>query len=127
VADNLVDYIEHFSPNVRDVFDGYRMMDQIAGLAESDRLYLVVKEFVAVDLHPKVVSGQVRTVVIPPKSGSCAMPSFRYEDKTRALLKILTRSSGYWWQLHLDAVLALTGLRVDQNAHPLPRYAAQPI
>jgi len=22
VADNLVDYIEHFSPNVRDVFDG---------------------------------------------------------------------------------------------------------
>jgi hypothetical protein len=27
VADNLVDYIEHFSPNVRDVFDGFRMMD----------------------------------------------------------------------------------------------------
>ena len=23
VADNLVDYIAHFSPNVRDVFDGY--------------------------------------------------------------------------------------------------------
>jgi hypothetical protein len=57
VADNLVDYIEHFSPNVRDVFDGFRMMDQIADLAKSDRLYLIVKEFAAVDLHPKVVSG----------------------------------------------------------------------
>ena len=57
VADNLVNYIEHFSPNVRDVFDGFRMMDQIADLAKSDRLYLIVKEFAAVDLHPKVVSG----------------------------------------------------------------------
>jgi len=57
VADNLVDYIERFSPNVRDVFDGYRMMDQIVDLAKSDRLYLIVKEFAAVDLHPKVVSG----------------------------------------------------------------------
>lgn len=33
------------------------MMDQIADLAKSDRLYLIVKEFAAVDLHPKVVSG----------------------------------------------------------------------
>jgi len=45
VADNLVHYIEHSSPNVRDVFDGFRMMDQIADLAKSDRLYLIVKEF----------------------------------------------------------------------------------
>jgi type I restriction enzyme M protein len=57
VADNLVDYIEHFSPNVRDVFDGYRMLHQITDLAKSDRLYLIVKEFAAVDLHPKVISG----------------------------------------------------------------------
>lgn len=57
IADNLIDYIEHFSPNVRDVFDGFRMMDQIADLAKSDRLYLIVKEFAAVDLHPKVISG----------------------------------------------------------------------
>ncbi|PJE01733.1 class I SAM-dependent DNA methyltransferase [Mycobacterium sp.] len=56
VADNLVDYIEHFSPNVRDVFDGYKMLDEIANLAKSDRLYLIVKAFAAVDLHPKVVT-----------------------------------------------------------------------
>ena len=30
VADNLVDYIEHFSPNVRDVFDGFGLIDEIA-------------------------------------------------------------------------------------------------
>lgn len=56
VADNLIDYIERFSPNVRDVFEGFRMIDLIEDLAKSDRLYLIVKEFAAVDLHPNVVT-----------------------------------------------------------------------
>ncbi|WP_241178724.1 type I restriction-modification system subunit M N-terminal domain-containing protein [Mycobacterium sp. P7213] len=56
VADNLIDYIEHFSPNVRDVFEGFGMLDEIANLAKTDRLYLIVKEFAAVDLHPDVVT-----------------------------------------------------------------------
>lgn len=56
IADNLIDYIERFSPNVRDVFDGFRMADLIGDLAKSDRLYLIVKEFAAVDLHPNVVT-----------------------------------------------------------------------
>lgn len=43
VADNLIDYIERFSPNVRDVFEGFRMPDLIADLQKSDRLYLIVK------------------------------------------------------------------------------------
>ena len=42
---------------MRDVFDGFGMLDQIAKLAKSDRLYLIVKEFAAVDLHPNVVTG----------------------------------------------------------------------
>jgi type I restriction enzyme M protein len=57
VADNLIDYIEHFSPNVRDVFEGFGMLDEITNLAKSDRLYLIIKEFAAVDLHPNVVTG----------------------------------------------------------------------
>lgn len=56
VADNLIDYIERFSPNVRDVFDGFRMADLVSDLAKSDRLYLIVKEFAAVDIHPDVVT-----------------------------------------------------------------------
>ena len=57
VADNLIDYIARFSPNVRDVFEGFRLPDLIADLDKSGRLYLIVKEFAAVDLHPDVVSG----------------------------------------------------------------------
>jgi type I restriction enzyme M protein len=57
VADNLNDYINRFSPNVRDVFDGFKMPDLIADLHKSGRLYLIVKEFAAVDLHPQAVSG----------------------------------------------------------------------
>ncbi|MGW5525248.1 type I restriction-modification system subunit M [Gordonia sp. NPDC003950] len=57
VADNLVVYIDRFSPNVRDVFDGFGMEDLIERLSKSDRLYLIVKEFAAVDLHPNVVNG----------------------------------------------------------------------
>ncbi|MFZ2178720.1 MAG: class I SAM-dependent DNA methyltransferase [Rhodococcus sp. (in: high G+C Gram-positive bacteria)] len=57
LADNLVDYIEHFSPNVRDVFEGFALPALIAELEKKDRLYLIVKEFSNVDLHPNVVSG----------------------------------------------------------------------
>ncbi|OBG69763.1 class I SAM-dependent DNA methyltransferase [Mycobacterium sp. E3339] len=57
VADNLIDYIARFSPNVRDVFDGFRLPDLITDLHKSGRLYLIVKEFAAVDLHPLVISG----------------------------------------------------------------------
>ena len=57
VADNLMDYIARFSPNVRDVFDGFRLPELIAELHKSGRLYLIVKEFAAVGLHPDVVSG----------------------------------------------------------------------
>jgi type I restriction enzyme M protein len=27
VPNNLIDHIEHFSPNVRDIFDGFRLID----------------------------------------------------------------------------------------------------
>lgn len=57
IADNLIDYIERFSPNIRDVFDGFGMADLIGKLDQSERLYLIVKEFAAVNLHPNVVSG----------------------------------------------------------------------
>jgi hypothetical protein len=36
IIDDLVDYIEHFSPNVRDVFDGFGLIDEIAP-ASTDR------------------------------------------------------------------------------------------
>ncbi|PZU02183.1 MAG: restriction endonuclease subunit M [Gordonia sp. (in: high G+C Gram-positive bacteria)] len=57
LADNLIDYIEGFSANIRDVFDGYGLPALIAELDKKDRLFLIVKEFANVNLHPDRVSG----------------------------------------------------------------------
>lgn len=57
LVDNLLDYIEGFSANIRDVFDGYGLPKLIAELDKHDRLYLIVKEFANVDLHPDRVTG----------------------------------------------------------------------
>lgn len=57
VAANLIDYIEHFSPNIRDVFEGFALPALIMELEKKNRLYDIVKEFANVDLHPDVVSG----------------------------------------------------------------------
>ncbi|MGY1978169.1 type I restriction-modification system subunit M [Nocardia gipuzkoensis] len=57
LADNLVEYLEGFSANIRDVFDGYGLPALIAELDKKDRLFLIVKEFANVDLHPDRVSG----------------------------------------------------------------------
>jgi len=57
LADNLIDYIEGFSANVRDVFDGYGLPTLIEELDKKDRLYLIAKEFANVDLHPDRVTG----------------------------------------------------------------------
>ncbi|MBY4013481.1 SAM-dependent DNA methyltransferase [Rhodococcus fascians] len=56
LADNLVDYIAGFSSNVGDVFDGFGMDSLIADLDKKNLLFLIVKEFANVDLHPDVVS-----------------------------------------------------------------------
>lgn len=56
LADNLVDYIAGFSSNVGDVFDGFGMDALIADLDKKNLLFLIVKEFANVDLHPTVVS-----------------------------------------------------------------------
>lgn len=57
LADNLIDYIEGFSANIRDVFDGYKLPELIEDLDKKDRLFLIVKDFANVDLHPDRVSG----------------------------------------------------------------------
>ncbi len=56
VRANLENYIGGFSPNTRDIFERYKFDVRIADLDEKNLLYKVLKEFVAVDLHPNVVS-----------------------------------------------------------------------
>ena len=53
---NLLDYVEGFSPNVKDIFERYAFAAQLNTLEENDLLYLVLQKFAAVDLHPDQVS-----------------------------------------------------------------------
>ncbi len=56
VRANLTNYIGSFSGNVRDVFEQFNFQLLIDRLDQDNLLYLVAKEFAAIDLHPNVVS-----------------------------------------------------------------------
>ncbi len=51
VEKNLVDYINGFSPNAREIIDKYEFHTQIARLRGAKLLYPVVQRFADVDLH----------------------------------------------------------------------------
>jgi len=51
---NLLDYISRFSSNI-DVFERFKFENEIATLAEKNRLLLVVRQFAEIDLHPDTV------------------------------------------------------------------------
>lgn len=56
IADNLRDYINGFSKTARDIMDHFDFDRQIEKLDNNDLLYLTIKRFSELDLHPEVVS-----------------------------------------------------------------------
>lgn len=59
LADNLIDYVSAFSPNVADIFEQFGFDKTIRKLDENGRLYIIVESFADdanVDLHPRKVS-----------------------------------------------------------------------
>ena len=52
IAPNLVDYINGFSSTARRIFECLKFEDQIEKLADSNRLYDIIKAIADVDLHP---------------------------------------------------------------------------
>jgi type I restriction enzyme M protein len=58
LAANLLDYVNGFSENVKDIFDKYKISDRIAELDESNLLFLVTQKFAAVDLSPGTVPNE---------------------------------------------------------------------
>ena len=52
---NLYDYIQGFSPAVRDIFESFDFATQIERLAKANLLYLVTEKFTSLDLSPKHV------------------------------------------------------------------------
>ncbi len=58
IQENLVSYIEAFSPAVRDIFEGFDFHTQAQRLAKANLLYLVTEKFANIDLHPEVVPNE---------------------------------------------------------------------
>ena len=56
IADNLRDYINGFSKTARDIMDHFDFDRQIDKLETNNLLYLTIKRFSEIDLHPEVVS-----------------------------------------------------------------------
>lgn len=56
IAANLVSYIKGFSSRAREVIEYFDFEPHIEKLDNANRLYLVVKKFAEIDLHPDVVS-----------------------------------------------------------------------
>jgi len=56
VAANLRNYINGFSENAREIIEYFDFDKQIDRLEKSNLLYLIVKKFQEIDLHPSVVS-----------------------------------------------------------------------
>src|SRR4051812_27859176 len=52
----IFDYIQAFSPAVRDIFESFDFHIQIDRLAKAGLLYLVTEKFANIDLHPAAVS-----------------------------------------------------------------------
>ncbi len=55
IAPNLVAYINGFCPTARHIFERFKFNDQIEKLDASNRLYTIVKEMAAVNLHPDTI------------------------------------------------------------------------
>lgn len=52
---NLKQYVNGFSDNM-DVFERFKLADEIRTMAEKNILYIVVERFANIDLHPEAVS-----------------------------------------------------------------------
>lgn len=52
IARNLVTYIDGFSPKAKEIFEKFEFEQQIEKLDKANRLFLIVKEFADLDLHP---------------------------------------------------------------------------
>ena len=56
IAANLRNYINGFSQNIRDIFEHFKFDKEISNLDKHNILYLVLKEFNNVNLHPDVIA-----------------------------------------------------------------------
>ena len=56
ITENVLDYINGFSPNTRDALDKFGLARHVEKMGEAGILYMVVQRFAEIDLHPELVS-----------------------------------------------------------------------
>lgn len=56
ISSNLTAYINGFSPRAKDIFEKFEFDNEIQKLDESNRLFLIIKEFTNVNLTPNRIS-----------------------------------------------------------------------
>lgn len=56
IAKNFVAFINGFSPKAKEIFENFKFEQEIEKLEKANRLYLVIKEFADLDLHPERIS-----------------------------------------------------------------------
>ena len=55
IRENLYEYINHFSPAVRDIFERFDFHSQVERLSKAGLLYLITEKFTSINLHPNTV------------------------------------------------------------------------
>ena len=55
LAANIRNYIAGFSESARDIIDNFALESQVARLEEANLLFMVIKKFQEIDLHPKEI------------------------------------------------------------------------
>jgi len=63
IAANLRNYINGFSAQAREILERFRFDQQITKLDEANLLYLVVRRFSEIDLHPEVVPNEMMGLI----------------------------------------------------------------
>lgn len=53
---NILNYVQGFSENTRDIFERFEFYKTLEKLDSADLLYHVTKDFAAIDLHPETIS-----------------------------------------------------------------------
>ncbi len=56
VSENIMNYINGFSKEARDIIDYFNLAEQIEKLEKANLLFQVVQRFTSIDLHPEAVS-----------------------------------------------------------------------
>lgn len=56
IAKNIISFINGFSPKAKEIFENFKFEQEVEKLNKANRLYLIIKEFADIDLHPDKIS-----------------------------------------------------------------------